>query len=204
MKDDPLNIVVCGIGGQGNILISRLIGRIMTSKEYFVTIGETFGAAQRGGAVHSSLRISGRRFYGPLIPEGRGHVVLGLEPLESLRVLGSYGNPRIITITNNHPRYPVGVLSMRTVYPQSAELELAVRGLSGSAWFLDSTRMAVELGVPIAANIVMLGALVGSGAVPILQEVDVERELANSFGKSKLALNLEAFRRGVAKARERT
>ena len=52
---DPLNLIICGIGGQGNILISRLLGRTLTDKGYLVTIGETFGAAQRGGAVFSSI-----------------------------------------------------------------------------------------------------------------------------------------------------
>ena len=68
---DPLNLIICGVGGQGNILISRMIGRILSGKHYYVTIGETFGAAQRGGAVYSSMRISQKRYYGPLIPKAR-------------------------------------------------------------------------------------------------------------------------------------
>ena len=57
-RQKPFNVVVCGVGGQGNILISRLIGRILTDQGYTVSIGETFGAAQRGGSVFSCLRIS--------------------------------------------------------------------------------------------------------------------------------------------------
>jgi indolepyruvate ferredoxin oxidoreductase beta subunit len=115
-QHDPLNLIACGVGGQGNILISRMIGRVLTRNDYLVTIGETFGAAQRGGPVFSSLRISKKKYYGPLIPEGKAHVILGLEPLETPRILNTYGNPHVITVTNFHPIYPVGVLSKRLSY----------------------------------------------------------------------------------------
>ncbi|MCK4262805.1 MAG: 2-oxoacid:acceptor oxidoreductase family protein, partial [Dehalococcoidia bacterium] len=71
MSADPLNLIICGVGGQGNILMSSLVASALTRKGYYVAIGETFGAAQRGGAVFSSVRISARHPYGPLIPEGR-------------------------------------------------------------------------------------------------------------------------------------
>lgn len=58
LATDPYNLIVCGVGGQGNILIARLIGRILAENGYHLAIGETFGAAQRGGSVFSSLRIS--------------------------------------------------------------------------------------------------------------------------------------------------
>ena len=81
VRQKPLNIVVCGVGGQGNILISRLIGRILTDQGYTVSIGETFGAAQRGGSVFSCLRVSKERLYGPIIPEGQANVIISLEPI---------------------------------------------------------------------------------------------------------------------------
>jgi indolepyruvate ferredoxin oxidoreductase beta subunit len=84
---DPLNIVVCGVGGQGNILVARLAGRSLAKLGYIVTIGETYGASQRGGDVMSHIRLSVRRKYGPLIPHGGAHIVLGLEPLETVRIL---------------------------------------------------------------------------------------------------------------------
>ena len=84
---DPLNVIICGVGGQGNVLISSLIASALNRKGYHVTVGDTYGAAQRGGAVFSSVRISSKRSYGPLIPEGRAHLIVGLEPLETLRLL---------------------------------------------------------------------------------------------------------------------
>jgi indolepyruvate ferredoxin oxidoreductase beta subunit len=192
---DPLNLIVCGIGGQGNILISRMIGRILTKKGYLVTIGETFGAAQRGGPVFSSLRISKSKYYGPLIPEGKAHVILSLEPMETLRTLHTYGNPQVITLTNFHPVYPVGVLSQRLVYPDLDAIKDAIQRLSKTSSFVNATEIAIELGAPIASNMVMLGALAGAEQVPLSEE-DVEEEIKTTFPDSKVGLNLKALSMG--------
>ena len=193
---DPLNLIVCGIGGQGNILISRMIGRILTRKGYLLTIGETFGAAQRGGPVFSSLRISKRKYYGPLIPEGKAHVILSLEPMETLRTLHIYGNSQVITLTNFHPVYPVGVLSQRLVYPDLDAIKGAIQSLSMTSSFVNATEIAIELGAPIASNMVMLGALAGTEEVP-LNEKDVEEEIRTTFPGSKVGLNLKALGMGT-------
>jgi indolepyruvate ferredoxin oxidoreductase beta subunit len=192
---DPLNLIVCGVGGQGNILISRMIGRILAGKGYYVTIGETFGAAQRGGAVYSSMRISKKRYYGPLIPKGKAHIIASLEPLEILRLLADYGNENVITVTNTQPVYPVGVLSGRADYPAVADLEKTIESLSRSAWMLNVTRMALDLGTPIVANIILLGGLLGIDQLPLTHE-EVQEEIKASFPPSAAQLNLKALRAG--------
>lgn len=195
-QHDPLNLIVCGVGGQGNILISRMIGRILTRNGYLVTIGETFGAAQRGGPVFSSLRISKKKYYGPLIPEGKVHVILGLEPMETLRTLQTYGNPHVTTLTNSRPIYPVGVLSKRLVYPDFEAIRDAIENLSETSSFINATEIAIELGAPIASNIVMLGALVATSQIPLSLK-DVEEEIRTTFPVSKVDLNLKALRMGI-------
>ncbi len=192
---DPLNLIICGVGGQGNILISRMIGRILAGSGYYVTIGETFGAAQRGGAVHSSMRISKKRQYGPLIPMGRGHVVASLEPLETLRMLAHYGNENILTVTNTRPIQPIGVLARRLKYPEPRDLEESTNRLSKVAWLVNVTQMAIDLGSPIAANIILLGSLVGISKLPFAAE-QVEGEIRSTFPPSAVDLNLRAFRMG--------
>ena len=195
-RKDPLNLVIGGVGGQGNILLSRMIGRILTRKGYLVNIGETFGAAQRGGAVFSSMRVSSRRNYGPLVPEGCAHLILSLEPLETLRLLTIFGNPEVKTVSNTEPIYPVGVLSKRLKYPDLEQLKRAVERLSGASWFVDATRLALGLDAPIVANIVMLGALAAVKEIPVSEE-DVEEEIRESLPASKVGLNLEAMSAGI-------
>lgn len=203
MKEkDPLNVIVTGVGGQGNVLVSQFMGRALVRAGYHVTIGETYGASQRGGAVMSHIRISRQAQYGPLIPSGQANVILGLEPVETLRVLAQYGNPGVTVITNSRPVYPLAVAIGAARYPSVEEIMSALEALSASAWLINATDIAVELGAPILANIIMVGALVGAGVLPLRPE-EVEQEFQESLSDDRLELNLKAFRRGLAEAKTR-
>jgi len=196
IREDPLNLVISGVGGQGNIMLSRLIGRSLLSKGYFVTIGETLGVAQRGGAVMSNVRISEKMPFGPLIPEGKAHIILSLEPLEALRMLVRYGNPKVTTITNFHPLFPVSVLSRKDRYPDYDALKKTLIELSESAWFVDATDMGLKLEAPIVANVIMLGALIGINSIPLTKK-DIEEEIESSFTSDRVELNLKALKIGI-------
>ncbi|HEA65815.1 MAG TPA: indolepyruvate ferredoxin oxidoreductase [Desulfobacterales bacterium] len=192
---DPANVVVCGVGGQGNILISRLIGRILTKQGYSVSIGETFGAAQRGGSVFSCLRISKKRLYGPLIPDGDADIILSMEPMEALQQLKSLGNPEVMVLTNIKIVPPVEFIIGDQVYPELFKIKSALIRFSKQAWFIPATEIALEIGAPIIANIVMLGALVGSRVMSITLD-EAEAEVRATVPESRLDLNLEALKRG--------
>ena len=196
IREDPLNLVISGVGGQGNIMLSRLIGRSLLSKGYFVTIGETLGVAQRGGAVMSNVRISEKMPFGPLIPEGKAHIILSLEPLEALRMLVRYGNPEVTTITNFHPLFPVSVLSRKDQYPDYDALKKTIIELSESAWFVDATDMGLKLEAPIVANVIMLGALIGINSIPLTKK-DIEEEIESSFSPDRVKLNIKALKIGI-------
>jgi indolepyruvate ferredoxin oxidoreductase beta subunit len=199
---DPLNVIVTGVGGQGNVLVSQLMGRALVRAGYHVTIGETYGASQRGGAVMSHLRISRQAQYGPLIPSGQADIILGLEPVETLRVLAQYGNPGVTVITNSRPIYPLAVAIGAARYPTVEEITKALEELSSRAWLINATDIAVELGASILANIVMVGALVGAGTLPLAAE-EFEQEFQESLSGDRLELNLKAFRKGLAEAKAR-
>ena len=196
LASEPYNLIVCGVGGQGNILIARLIGRILAHKGYNLTIGETFGAAQRGGSVFSSLRISKNKQYGPLIPSGGANLIVSLEPLETLRLLSLFGNEQVMTLSNTQTTLPVAVLAGRAQYPDGDKLRQAITDLSKQAWFVPATDIAVELGAPIVSNIVLLGALLGANLLPISEE-EVKEDMASTFPPSKLELNYQALQRGM-------
>ena len=152
----------------------------MLEDGYWVTIGETYGASQRGGSVASHVRISKNTQQGPLTPEGQADIILGLEPVESLRMLGIYGNPKTYVITNIRPIHPMAVAIGEAEYPSLEMIKQGIRELSHEAWYLDASEIAIGLGSPLLTNMVMAGALIGSGLMP-LEEEKFERQLRDDF-----------------------
>lgn len=196
LAKDPLNIVVCGVGGQGNVLVARLIGRAHMAMEYFVTVGETYGASQRGGDVMSHVRISAKRSLGPLIPQGMADIVVGLEPMETLRNLRAYGNPQVCAVVNDRPVYPVMVGANSPRYPDPAQLRRALPEVAKKVWYVPATEMALGLGSTILANVIMMGALIGTGLVPASME-RVEQTLREHFSAAQCEINVKALRAGM-------
>lgn len=122
LRCDPYNLIIAGVGGQGNVLASRVVGDMMIHQGYKVTIGETFGASQRGGSVMSHLRISARGGFSPQMPRGKAHMVVALEPMEAIRVLGAFGNPEVKVLCNTRPIQSVGVICGDQVYPEAKQI----------------------------------------------------------------------------------
>lgn len=196
LKHDPYNLIITGVGGQGNVISSRIIGNMLAAKGFFVTIGETFGASQRGGSVMSHVRISSRATLSPQIPQGRAHMVVSLEPVETLGVLNGYGNPDVKVICNTRPTHPIGVISGRLTYPATEDITLWLKSLSSASWFFDATQMAAEIGDPIFANIIMAGALAATGELPLDRQI-FEQTIKSKFSADKVALNLKAYDLGA-------
>jgi len=191
LTKDPLNLIIVGVGGQGNVMISLLIGKAFVRQGYFVTIGETYGASQRSGSVMSHLRISRESQYSPFIPNGRADIILGMEPVETLRILQQFGNSDVITITNSRLVYAVGM-----EYPSLDKVAEAIKGLSARLWLIDATDEAAKLGDPVFANMILIGTLIGSGILPLDKE-SLERILRESVPKEKLDANMLAFNKGM-------
>ncbi|MDY6916426.1 MAG: indolepyruvate oxidoreductase subunit beta [Chloroflexota bacterium] len=200
LMKDPLNLVITGVGGQGNVRVSLLIGNALVRQGYFVTIGETYGASQRGGPVMSHVRVSKEGQCSPFILDGRADVILGLEPVETLRMLGQFGNPDVVVIVNPRPIYSIDVTGGEADYPELDRLIETVRELSARTWVVNATEEAQKMGDPIFANMILIGAVVGSGVLP-LDEGSLEPVLREDFPK-ELEANMAAFRKGVELARE--
>jgi indolepyruvate ferredoxin oxidoreductase beta subunit len=116
-KEDPQNIIVSGVGGQGNMVASLILASAAVKGDLYVSAGETYGAAQRGSSVMSHVRVSKKGGYGPLIPKGMAHIVLGFEPTECLRAVGEFGNEKTKVFVNPKPVYSIDVLSGGAKYP---------------------------------------------------------------------------------------
>ncbi|MBW1712273.1 MAG: indolepyruvate oxidoreductase subunit beta [Deltaproteobacteria bacterium] len=201
MDKDPYNLIITGVGGQGNVLASQIIGRHLVDRGYKVTIGETYGASQRGGSVMSHLRLSRKRQFSPLIPEGQADLVVALEPTEGLRVLGHYGNDRVRALVNTRLIYPLSVLSGESQAPVLDQILSQINQLTARLWTVNATAIALKLGQPILANVALLGALEASGAVG-LERAQFEALLRETLPSGRVADNLAAFDQGRTEVRE--
>ncbi len=201
LSKDPYNIIITGVGGQGNVLASRVLGSMFVNKGYKVTIGETFNASQRVGTVMSHLRISEKAVWSPQIPRFKADLIVSLEPVEAVRVLAGYGNPSVQFLSNIRPIYPVSVIKGEAAYPPLPELEASVRRLVPGALFIDATEAAVKLGNTILVNIIMLGAVQGLDILPLNRE-DFHTAISARVPAGQVKINMAAYDLGSSLVKE--
>jgi len=190
---DPLNLIIAGVGGQGNVLASHILASTGIREGYYVTVSETYGASQRGGAVMSHVRFSLEAQCGPLIPEGRADIIVGMEPAETLRVLADFGHPHTGIIVSPRPVYPVMVLSGQAAYPPVEEILGNIAELAGR---VEIVKTAEASDTARVANVLLLGALAGSGMVPV-SAGSFEEAIREIVPAKVLKVNLQAFRKGL-------
>jgi len=195
-EKESYNLIIAGVGGQGNVLASQLIGQVFIRKGYFVTIGETYGASQRGGAVMSHIRISKARQLSPLIPKGKADVLMALEPVEAIRVLIPYGSPHVVALVNTRPLYPVDVTAGEATYPEIEEIKRTLEGLTSRVYFIDATERAVHMGLPVLGNMIMVGALLQLKLLPLDSE-EFREALSKEFDTKRLHMNIKALEQGA-------
>ncbi len=192
------NYIVAGIGGQGSIKISHMIAEAAIrahGDKYRARVGETFGAAQRGGAVASHVRI-GEDVYSPLLGKGRADLVLALEPLEGLRVGVPYLSARGIAIINTVKQDPVDVkIGGELRYPEVDDILAALRAIGTRVIAFDGSALAAEAGSAKVLSAVMLGAAFASGLFPFDEET-ILSVLKENVPESSVVSNLTAFRLG--------
>ena len=198
---DPYNIIVTGVGGQGNVMASRVLANMLALKGYHVTIGETFGMSQRGGSVMSHLRVSATSTWSPQIPKGKADIVIALEPIEAIRVLGTYGNAEVVVLANTRPIHPVSVIAGEFPYPSLEQIRDTLDGLSSHVWLIEATDEALKLGNPILGNIIMIGAVSGLHILPVgLKEFNAV--IRETFPEKHLEMNQRAFEIGRSRVKD--
>lgn len=197
MPREPYNVIFAGVGGQGNVIASKITALAAVERGLKVTVGETFGASQRGGTVMSHVRVfRGEKAVGPLIPAGKTHLIVGFEPLETLRILMSYGSGGTMLIVNDRPVYPLGVLAGDADYPDVGEMIRCMRGMARKVEVVGATDLAFQAGSAMSANIVMVGALAGLNCLDIPAAV-FENAIAGFFKPQFKDQNIKAFRLGM-------
>lgn len=190
--------MVCGVGGQGVLLTSRVLCEAARRAGLPVVSGEIRNMAQRGGAVLATVVTGGAR--STVVPRGGADVVLGLEPMETARS-AAYMGAQTVVITNTHPVVPFTLSVHGRPYPPVEGLLGSVTHRCGDLFSLDATEVAVALGSVRVLNTVMLGVLAGRSRLPIGADV-LEKTIADESPMAHSQLNVEAFRAGVACAAE--
>lgn len=146
-----LDILISGVGGQGTLLSSRILGSFAINKGLDCKLSEVHGMAQRGGSVVTHVRM-GDKVYSPIIDEGTADVLLAYEELEAIRY-GSIVKPNGIILYSTQKILPMPVVSGTMAYPEGAAQNLK------NATGIDAVSLAIKAGNIKAANIVMLGVL---------------------------------------------
>lgn len=192
--------VFVGVGGQGNLLASNLLGQASLSMGIPVVVSEIHGMAQRGGVVESAVLMG--NVNSPIVSNGEADVVVSFEPLETLRALNKC-NRKTVVITNVQPLPPFTVSVGQGVYPPVSEILDKIQTKVGKVIALHADDLAEEAGNPLSLNMVMLGALIGSETVPVTEEV-MKKTISTSTKKAFLESNLKAFDLGMEIARKLT
>ncbi len=183
------NIVLCGVGGQGTVLASKLISAAAMAKDIPVMSAETIGMAQRGGSVFSHLRM-GDDIYSPMIAKGTADIILGFEPGETVRML-PYLKPDGQVIVSSREVMPVTASLTGGSYSGAdmiAYLQKNVKNL----FVIDTDKAVKELGSAKVLNIIMLGAAVSSGALG-LEKKDIKNAIIEKVPEKFHELNFRAL-----------
>jgi len=189
-----LNLIIAGVGGQGSILASHMVAMAAIREGLRARVGETFGAAMRGGAVASHVRI-GKGVNAPLIPRGGADIVLAMEPLEGLRNVVSFLRKGGLLLTNTHEWLPVDVNIGRANYPSLQSIKEAVEQMGGRMIAIDGTSLAQQAGDVRTLNVVMLGALAATGKLPISTET-LKQIIMENVPRKTVEMNMRAFELG--------
>lgn len=185
-----MNVLISGVGGQGILLISNILGKAAIMQGYKVRGSEVHGMAQRGGSVVAHVRIGD--VYSPLIPEGEADYLLALEPLESLRYL-NYLKQGCRALISSFTIPPALSISKIGRYP---ELDSIVKNLEKYAqvYIVDALSLAKQAGSVLTMNVVMLGAL-SALEFPIPEDILIQAMLSLVPEKTR-EINLKAFELG--------
>jgi indolepyruvate ferredoxin oxidoreductase beta subunit len=195
------DIYLVGVGGQGIITASKIIGDAAILAGKNVLLSETHGMAQRGGTVVCTARIG--EVYSPLIPDGQADVILSFELLEALRALCKASRNTVV-VTSNERMVPLSVSSQKLKYPTLEEVRIGVAKVAQKFVLIEASKLADEAGVPMSSNIVMVGALAGTGLTNLDKE-HFEKAIEMNIARN-IHENLAAFSKGfeIASRRKRT
>ena len=180
------NIMIVGVGGQGSLLASKLLGRLLLTKGYDIKVSEVHGMSQRGGSVVTYVRF-GEKVYSPVIDKGEADYIVSFERLEAARWT-EYLRPDGRIVTNTQQVNPMPVIIGAAQYPEDLTAKMQAEGINVDA--IDALKLAEEAGSSKAVNIVLMGHLSRNFDFTLDEWMDaIEKSVPAKF----LELNKKAF-----------
>jgi len=192
----PTRLILVAVGGQGNLLSSKVLGESALLADIPVRMSEIHGMAQRGGVVESSIVFGDAR--SNIISDGEADVLVGFEPSETLRALKKC-NSSTVVISNLAPLSPFTVTVGSGVYPNLKHLQSLIRAKTANLIAFNAEILAREAGNVLSVNMVLLGALIQTGKIPLTQET-VKEAIKTKTKKAFVEMNLKAFELGFSTA----
>jgi indolepyruvate ferredoxin oxidoreductase beta subunit len=194
---DVTRLIIVAVGGQGNLLASKVLGEAALLSDIPVHMSEIHGMAQRGGVVESAMVFGDAK--STIISDGHADILLGFEPAEALRAIQKCNRDSTV-ITNLHPIPPFTVAIGKGKYPDLNQLQALIRNKIKRLIAFDAVALAKKAGNVLAVNMVLLGALVETGLLPLTNE-QVREAISTRTRKAFLDINLKAFELGNTAAR---
>jgi len=185
MKKD---IVLAGVGGQGILSIAAIIGTAAINSDLFLKQAEVHGMSQRGGDVHSNLRIADREIASDLIPRGKADMIIAVEPMEALRFLPMLHKDGWL-ITNSTPHINI------PDYPEPSDIIREINKISNHV-IIDANAIALKTGSKRSANVVILGAAAPFIGLTYESLENAIRQIFASKGEQVVDMNLKALKEG--------
>lgn len=189
---DITRLIIVAVGGQGNLLASKVLGQASLLSDVPIRMSEIHGMAQRGGVVESAIVLGDAE--STIISDGEADVLVGFEPSETLRALNKC-NSETTVITNLAPLPPFTVAIGKGVYPDLEKAQALIKAKTKKLITLDAVSLAKEAGNIMSVNIVLLGALIRTGILPISAE-NLKEAIRTVTKKAFLDVNLKAFELG--------
>jgi len=190
----PIRLIIVAVGGQGNLLASKVLGDAAMRAGIPVVMSEIHGMAQRGGVVESALIFGNAN--SSIISDNEADILLGFEPSETLRALKKCHKNSCV-ITSMAPLPPFTVNIGKGKYPDLKNVKSLIQQKTARSFFLNATHLAQEAGNILSVNIVLLGALTATGMIPLSQK-QMKDAIRNTVKKAFIDINLSAFELGAA------
>ncbi len=186
------NLIVAGVGGQGVITAGFMIAETMSVMGKNVVMSEIHGLAQRGGAVTVEIRVGD--VYSPIIPKGRADIILGFEPIETIRAADK-ANPETFILMNSEKQTPVSLSMEGREYLPDDDISRLLKPFKHVVK-INATGLALEAGNTRTINTVMVGAAIATSVLPITPG-ELKLTLRKRFNKSLYDVNERALNLGI-------